>query len=194
MGKTYKVEYGFKNFGYQIIEEGNTAQKPVIVPGAVSFKIENAVEDVSFTADDNTSYYKHSALNEVTGEIEIAAFPDDFLVKVLGYIKLTNGAIAPPDNAKTKNVHLFTEATGGGDEGAVGIRRAFLNCTFSIPDDDEQETGKNIKPKSIKFTALGLVLPNGKRIRKFKLKEGDVGYEKLYTEGITADLSEVVSA
>lgn len=184
------VQFGFKKFAYQIADGKS---KPVLVEGGVKFYTENSTSEVTFEADDNPTYYADTKIEKVTGELEMANLPDSFLIDVLGYIRLSNGAIAPVDGAKKKVVHMFTQGNEASNEETKGVRRAYLNCSFGEIAKDEQETGKNIKTKVIPFTVLGKTLPTGELIRKFRLLEGDPGYETLYTEGITDSLAKATS-
>lgn len=187
-----RVTFGFKKFAYQLVDEADA--KPVLVPGAVSISAEKEVNEINFQADDLEDYYTEFSGGKYSGEVELASLPDDFKIKVLGYIRLSNGALALPKKPVRKNVHIFTEGTiAEKGKAPIGLRKAFLNCNFGYDKGDEQTTGNDIKTKTVPFNVNGIVLSDGTFVEKFELKEGEAGYEKLYTDGVTSGLKAVPS-
>lgn len=186
------VRRGFKKFAYQLADE--VGAKPVIVLGAVTISAEKEVNEINFSADDLEDYYTEFSGGKYSGEVELASLPDKMKIEVLGYIRLSNGALALPKNPVRKNCHIYTEGIiAEKGKAPVGLRKVFLNCNFGYDKGDEQATGNDIKTTTVPFNVNGITLSDGTFIEKFELKEGEAGYDKLYTDGVPADLKAVPS-
>ena len=79
-----KVYFGISNVHYAVLdEEEGTYGTPVPIYGAVKLSLEKEGEESKFYAD-NTVYYTSDTNAGYTGSLEMALFPDQFLIDVLG--------------------------------------------------------------------------------------------------------------
>ena len=143
--------------------------------GAVSMSPTEANEKTDFYAD-NILYYSSFTGGTFEGEIEVAMFDDDFKKSFLGYVSLTNGAIAVKKNAIKPKVYISFEV-----EGDTEARRViFYNCEFGAITRNYSTITETKEPQTetIAFTAIG---DNNTGVTMATLKPADTGYSTLFT-------------
>lgn len=127
-----KVHFGISNVHYAVLdEEAGTYGTPVPVYGAVKLSIEKEGEESKFYAD-NTVYYVSDTNAGYTGSLEMALFPDQFLVDVLGFVRDGNGGLIETTESKAKPFALLYEVDGN----ASPTRFVFYKVTPSRPTNE----------------------------------------------------------
>lgn len=110
-----KVLFGIKNLHYSVITESSTGAftyaTPVAIPGAVSLTLDIAGDSSDFFAD-NVRYASFVNNNGYTGSVEVARFPQAFLVDVLGESLDTKNVLVENVNAEPKKVALLFQTEG----------------------------------------------------------------------------------
>ena len=149
-----KVKFGLKNVYYAVKTVSSDGvvsyDTPVSIPGAVNLSLDPDGEVTKFYADD-VVYYKTSANNGYTGDLEIALIPDSFLIDVMGFIEDENGAIIEDASAKPNDFALIYEVEG--DEKA---RRAVLYNITAERTSTEAKTKEDkveVSTEKISITA-----------------------------------------
>lgn len=146
-----KVEFGMSNVHIALENEGGW-DKPIHVPGAVSYTPEAEAEDFHFYADDG-DYYNEYTDNGYTGELTMALLPDWFLGGALGYQKSADGGIVEIKNAPKKRFCLIFDAKGD----KHGRRFMFINCGAGKPTEEFKtlEDKKEVRVSVIPITVSG---------------------------------------
>lgn len=177
-----KVLFGISNLHVGTYTETTTTQGTTVTlgtpyhqRGAVSMSPTEANEKTDFYAD-NILYYSSFTGGTFEGEIEVAMFDDDFKKSFLGYVSLTNGAIAVKKNAIKPKVYISFEV-----EGDTEARRViFYNCEFGAITRNYSTITETKEPQTetIAFTAIG---DNNTGVTMATLKPTDTGYSTLFT-------------
>lgn len=177
-----KVLFGISNLHVGTYTETTTTQGTTVTlgtpyhqRGAVSMSPTEANEKTDFYAD-NILYYSSFTGGTFEGEIEVAMFDDDFKKSFLGYVSLTNGAIAVKKNAIKPKVYISFEV-----EGDTEARRViFYNCEFGAITRNYSTITETKEPQTetIAFTAIG---DNNTGVTMATLKPADTGYSTLFT-------------
>ena len=124
-----KVYFGISNVHYAVLdEEEGTYGTPVPIYGAVKLSLEKEGEESKFYAD-NTVYYTSDTNAGYTGSLEMALFPDQFLIDVLGFVRDGNGGLMETTESKAKPFALLYEVDGN----ASPTRFVFYKVTPSRP-------------------------------------------------------------
>lgn len=127
-----KVHFGISGVHYAVLdEESGTYGTPVPVYGAVKLSIEKEGEESKFYADNNV-YYVSDTNAGYTGSLEMALFPDQFLVDVLGFVRDGNGGLIETTESKAKPFALLYEVDGN----ASPTRFVFYKVTPSRPTSE----------------------------------------------------------
>lgn len=152
-----------------------TLGTPYHQKGAVSMSPSANSEKSAFYAD-NIEYYATFNDGTFEGEIEVAMFDDAFKTQFLGYVTLTNGGLAVVKNATKPKVYIAFEVEGD----AENRRVIFYNCEFGAITREYSTVEDTIEPQTatIDFTCTG---DNYSGVSMATLKEGDAGYETLFT-------------
>lgn len=174
-----KVLFGISNLHIGTWTEGEnnavTLGTPYHQKGAVSMSPTEANEKSDFYADD-VLYYSSYAGGTFEGEIEVAMFDDAFKTQFLGYVTLTNGAIAIKKNATKPKVYISFEVQGDTEARRV----IFYNCEFGAITRSYNTITETKEPQTetITFTATG---DNNTGVTMATLKPADSGYSDLFT-------------
>ena len=131
-GTADKVIFGVKNVHYALLtDEGTpTYDTPVAIPGAVSLSLEASGESTPFYAD-NMQYYVTVSNSGYETELEVAIFPDSFLMDVLGYTQSTTDKVLTENsNTQPKPFALLFEEAGD----QSGTKFVLYNCTATRPN------------------------------------------------------------
>ena len=125
-----KIKYNLKNVYAAIMTKtGNTYSygTPTAIPGAVSMSLDAEGEASPFYAD-GTVYYRSTANNGYSGDLEIALIPEWFREEVLQETKDSNNVFIET-NKVNEPVYFALLFEFDGDQKA--IRHVLYNCSVS---------------------------------------------------------------
>lgn len=153
-----KVKFNIKNVHYAPMnEEGETWEKPVAIPGAVSFSLAPVGEVTKFYAD-GVLYYTCAANNGYEGDLEMAMFPAHFLKSIYGVTEGTTSKVLIENaNARPKPFALLFEEEGD----SAGTMFVLYNCTATRPERSFETTGENKDPSTSKISVTVGPMLNG---------------------------------
>ena len=153
-----KVTYGFDKVHYALYKEGNdgalgTFETPIRIPGAVGFSPTAQGSKSDFWAD-NTNYFSVTQDNGVQGDLEMALFPEKFLVDVLNWALDTKGILIERANVAQNPFALLFEVLGDEEP----IRVCYYHCLGAKPNDAYITAKDNatIQGKTMAITAKPL--------------------------------------
>ncbi len=93
--KKNKVKYNLKNVHAAILTKGDevtfTYGTPQAIPGAVSISLDAKGDSTPFYAD-GIVYFRSTANNGYSGDLEMALIPEWFRTDILQEVKDTNGS------------------------------------------------------------------------------------------------------
>lgn len=142
-----KIKYNLKNvYGAVMTKAANgtiSYETPVAIPGAVSMSLEAEGEASPFYAD-GIVYFRSSANNGYSGDLEIALIPDWFREKILKETLDTNKVFIERSNI-AEPIYFALLFEFDGDQKA--IRHVLYNCSVSKrPTIASQTREANIEP------------------------------------------------
>lgn len=123
-----KVQFGISNCHYAVRDAQGNWGTPVHMPGAESFSISNDGSDDIIYAD-NIKYWKRSSAAGKSGDLQMAKFPKEFLVNVLGQTEEEGGGVSEGPADVGKEFALLWQIEGD----AGGRRVCWFNCTATSP-------------------------------------------------------------
>lgn len=179
MADTNKVRFGLSNLYFGTYTVGTTGTvtlgSPFAVPGAVSLNLDPDTEETVFWADD-VKYYVTNADNGFTGEVEVAAFTDEFKTTFMNYLTLADGGIAQIKGMDNKTCYVMFQS-----EGDAQKRRGILyNVTLGQISRNYQtlEGTKEPQTATLSITVTG---DNATGITRTSYTEAASGYSTLFT-------------
>ena len=175
-----KVVFGLENVhvGTYTVDPSTsevTLGTPYHVPGAVNMSLEADSEENTFWAD-NVKYHVNYSDNGLTGELEMAMFPDEFKTRFMNYVALTGGGIAQVKGIQNKDVYIAFEASGDAEH-----RRCILyNVALGAITREYATTTESKEPQTatLPFTVSG---DNGTGIVKAEYPPTASAYNTLFT-------------
>lgn len=141
-----KVKYNLKNVHAAKLNKDTsgafTYDSPKAIPGAVSISLEAEGESSPFYAD-GIVYFRSTANNGYSGDLEIALIPEWFRTEILKEELDKNGVLVEKSDAtETEKFALLFEFDGD----ANAIRHVLYNCSASRPSIESQTTEETIEP------------------------------------------------
>ena len=141
-----KVKYNLKNVHAAKLTKGDdgnfTYDTPQAIPGAVSISLEAEGDSSPFYAD-GIVYFRSTAKNGYSGDLEIALIPEWFRTEILQEVKDNNGVLVEHSDV-TESVYFALLFEFDGDIKA--IRHVLYNCTASRPSIESETKEETIEP------------------------------------------------
>lgn len=141
-----KVKYNLKNVHASKLTKGEagayTYETPKAIPGAVSISLDAEGESSPFYAD-GIVYFRSTANNGYSGDLEIALIPEWFRTEILKEELDKNGVLVEKANvSETEKFALLFEFDGD----INAIRHVLYNCSASRPSIESETKEDTIEP------------------------------------------------
>ncbi len=150
-----KIKYNLKNVHAAKLTKTTingvttyTYATPQPIPGAVSISLDAEGESSPFYAD-GIVYFRSTANNGYSGDLEIALIPEWFRTEILREVLDNNGVLVEhSDINETEKFALLFEFDGD----AKCIRHVLYNCSASRPSIESETKEDTIEPGTEKLS------------------------------------------
>lgn len=148
-----KVEYGFRNLvAWPVTKDGQEDGAwqwgdPIRALGTVKSSLAPSGTSGTMYAEDG-DFFTAAANTGYEGDIELANFPDEFLITCLGYKRDERGGLVEDAEALPKPFAMAYEVQGD----AKKRRNVFYYCTATRISGDDKTIEESISPETKKAT------------------------------------------
>lgn len=181
-----KVEFGISQLHvgtYTVSDQGVvTLGTPYHQPGAVSFSPEEQSNRSDFYAD-NVVYWSGYSGGSLEGDLQVAKFDDEFKIRFLGYVTLTNGGLANVKNAIKPNTYVAFQIEGDAESRRVIMYNAQMGAITR-----EYATIEEEKEPATETLAITVTGDNATGVTMAVFKPSDAGYDTLFTNPTAPEL------
>lgn len=172
-----KVKYNLKNVHAAKLtkaENGNyTYATPQAIPGAVSISLDAEGDSSPFYAD-GIVYFRSTANNGYSGDLEIALIPEWFRTEILKEVLDKKGVLVENSNiTEMEKFALMFEFDGD----VRCIRHVLYNCSASRPSIESETKEESIEPGTEKLSLTADPREDG----LVKSRTGDATDEATYS-------------
>ncbi|MGO5385952.1 major tail protein [Catenibacterium mitsuokai] len=173
-----KVKYNLKNVHAAVLkrseEGGYTYGTPKPIPGAVSISLDAEGDTSPFYAD-GIVYFRSTANNGYSGDLEIALIPEWFRTEILKEALDKNGVLVESsDVTEMEKFALLFEFDGD----VKCIRHVLYNCVASRPSIESETKEDKIEPGTEKLSLTADPREDG----LVKSRTGDTTSEETYNK------------
>jgi len=175
-----KVQFGISNVHYAVIDPTTGKHgTPVAMPGADTMTISNSGGDNNDIYKDNVKYWSRSASTGKSGELQMAMFPEEFLINVLGQTKETGGGISEGPNDVANHFALMWEVDT--DDGARRV--CWFDCTATVPTRTDTTITDSVTEgmETSTITAIPFAI-GGVKKTQYVCKTGDDDFATFFTK------------
>ena len=171
-----KVKYNLKNvYAAKLTTEEDGSyvyDTPKAIPGAVSISLDAEGDSSPFYAD-GIVYFRSTANNGYSGDLELALIPDWFRTDILQEIEDNNGVLV--ENSTVTEMEKFALLFEF-DGDVRSIRHVLYNCTASRPSIESETKEDSIEPGKEKLSLTADPREDG----LVKSRTGDATSEETY--------------
>lgn len=173
-----KVKYNLKNVHAAVLKRsedgGYTYGTPKPIPGAVSISLDAEGDTSPFYAD-GIVYFRSTANNGYSGDLEIALIPEWFRTEILKEALDKNGVLVESsDVTEIEKFALLFEFDGD----VKCIRHVLYNCVASRPSIESETKEDKIEPGTEKLSLTADPREDG----LVKSRTGDTTSEETYNK------------
>lgn len=173
-----KVKYNLKNVHAAVLKRsedgGYTYGTPKPIPGAVSISLDAEGDTSPFYAD-GIVYFRSTANNGYSGDLEIALIPEWFRTEILKEALDKNGVLVESsDVTEMEKFTLLFEFDGD----VKCIRHVLYNCVASRPSIESETKEDKIEPGTEKLSLTADPREDG----LVKSRTGDTTSEETYNK------------
>ena len=177
-----KVKYNLKNVHAAKLTKGDdgnfTYDTPQAIPGAVSISLEAEGDSSPFYAD-GIVYFRSTANNGYSGDLEIALIPEWFRTEILQEVKDNNGVLVEHSDV-TESVYFALLFEFDGD--IRKIRHVLYKCAASRPSVESKTNEEEIEVQTETLSIKATPMANG----VVKAKTGDDTTDSVYQNWYSA--------
>lgn len=128
-----KIQYGISNVYYAIATEGangvTTYGTPVHMPGGENLSISNDGNNDNTIWADNIKYWNKTVSSGMSGDLQMAKFPNSFYTDILGMTAEEGGGYSMSPNDVPKEFALMFQL----ETDTGGKRVVWYGCTATVP-------------------------------------------------------------
>lgn len=177
-----KVQFGISNAHYAPIttnEQGAmTWATPIPMPGAENFNVDNGGGNENIIYADNINYWSRNTSTGISGDLQMAKFPDQFLIDCLGYTRdeTTGGLLDGPSSIAKDFAFGFQLDTDTG-----GKRVWLFKCSAAKPNYTAATVTESITEanETAAITASPIEI-NGEQYVRLTCETGQAGYDTFF--------------
>lgn len=177
-----KVQFGISSAHYAVITTDDSGKMvwgtPVAMPGAENFNVSQGGGNENIIYADNINYWSRSTSTGISGDLQMAKFPDAFAIDVLGFTRdeTTGGLLDGPSSIAKDFAFGFQLETDKG-----GKRVWLFKCSATKPNYTAATMTESITEanETVTITASPVEI-NGEQYVRITCETGDAGYDKFF--------------